>query len=219
MNASFNRCLTRSLKTPVMIISLVILSSLVFGIQTQVFAADNPYLKCPDCNDTSNIQQIPPLGITVTTNKPSYNDGDTLTISGSVQDYISDTPVTIRIMSPTGLVVKIDQVDVNADRTYSESILPSNINWQGAGTYHVMVQYGSPDRSTQTTFQFVGTSTTQTGNATTLSPIPAPSQPMASKIPHWVKTVFSLYGQGQISDDDLISALRFLIQTGVIKVS
>lgn len=213
--------MTRMQKSTFIIILLVIFSSLVFGIQTQVFAADNPYLKCPDCNDTSNIQQIPPLGITITTNKSSYNDGDTLTISGSVQDYISDTPVTIRIMGPTGLVVKIDHVDVNSDRTYSESILPSNINWQGTGTYHVMVQYGSPDRSTQTTFQFVGTSTTQTGNATTPAPIssPEPSQPVASKIPHWVKTVFNLYGQGQISDDDLISALRFLIQTGVIRVS
>lgn len=135
-------------------------------MQTQVFAASNPYLGCPDCNSTSNVQQIPSLGITVTTNKPSYNNGDTLTISGSTQDYISGTPITIRITSPTGLVVKVDQVDMGSDRTYSESIPPSNISWNGAGTYQVMVQYGSPNRSAQTTFQFIGTSTVQTGNTT-----------------------------------------------------
>lgn len=208
-------------RIPITIIFLAIISSLVFGMHTQTFAADNPYLRCPDCNDTSNTQQIPSIAITVTTDKPSYNNGDTLTISGSVQDYISDTPVSLRIISPTGLIVKIDQVNVNSDRTYSESILPSNINWQGAGTYHVMVQYGSPDRSTQTTFQFVATNTTQTGNTTTPSPtpVPEPSPPMTSKIPHWVKTLFSLYGQGQVSDDDLINALKFLIQTGIIQVS
>ena len=207
---------------------------------TPVFGADNPYLRCPDCNDTSNIQQIPSTGVvTVTTNKQSYNNEDTLTISGSVQDYVSDTPVTVRIMSPTGLMVKIDQVDVNSDRTYSESISPSNINWQGAGTYKVMVQYGSPDRLAQTTFQFIGISITQTGNSQNSPPPPNNStgnlnnsytihtqnqttQTTVSTtpvIPHWVKTVFNLYGQGQISDDDLISALRFLIQAGVIRVS
>ena len=215
------------------IISLALLSSLVFDIHPQVFAASNPYLGCPDCNSTSNIQQIP-SGVTVTTNKISYNNGDTLTISGSVQDYISDTPIIVTITSPSGLVVKSDQVTVNSDRTYSESIQTSNISWQGAGTYHIMVQYGSPDRSAQTTFAYASNNQNltcsdcnETGNMSQTQPVPTPvpaptpepPQPAASKIPHWVKTLFNLYGQGQVSDDDLINALKFLIQTRVIRVS
>lgn len=352
-------------RIPLMIISLVLFSSLIFGMESQAFASP-AILNGSSTNPTSitsgNVGEI-----TVTTDKTSYNNGDTLTISGSVQDYISGTPVTIRIISPVGLITKVDQVDVGSDRTYSESISSSNINWSGAGAYQVKVQYGSADRTAQTAFQFTGISTTQTGNPiptnttptsplitvsivkssyyygdtitvfgtvqqvvsgtpvsiqildpsynvammdqadvsqdgkyiisktaagpywkldglytiivqygppnikaeTTFTfvtrnpylqcpdcndtsgiqqipttphhnpnlecpdcnntgnatqtppptPVPTPIPPTVSKIPHWVKTVFNLYGQGQISDDDLISALKFLIQTGVIKVS
>ena len=42
---------------------------------------------------------------------------------------------------------------------------------------------------------------------------------LAPKIPNWVKAVFGYYAQGNLSDDDLIKALQFLIQQGIIKVS
>lgn len=38
------------------------------------------------------------------------------------------------------------------------------------------------------------------------------------KIPSWVKTLFTFYAEGGISDDDLINALQFLIQQGIIAV-
>src|SRR5579872_3273694 len=60
--------------------------------------------------------------VTVTTDKASYNDGDKVTISGSTQDYISGTPITVRIISPIGNIVKVDQVDLGSDRTFSTSI-------------------------------------------------------------------------------------------------
>src|SRR5579872_4604229 len=101
--------------------------------------------------------------VTVTTDKPSYNDGDKVMISGSTQDYISDTPITLQIISPIGNIVKIDQVDLGSDRTFSTSIMATGALWQEAGAYTVKVQYGSSDRTAQTTFQFAG-STGGTGN-------------------------------------------------------
>ena len=98
--------------------------------------------------------------IIVTTDKTSYNDGDKVMISGSTQDYISDTPITVRIISPIGNIVKVDQVDLGSDRTFSTSITATGALWQEAGAYTVKVQYGSPDRTAQTTFQFAGSSTT-----------------------------------------------------------
>ena len=41
----------------------------------------------------------------------------------------------------------------------------------------------------------------------------------AEKIPDWVKGVFNWYAQGNISEDDLIQALQFLIDAGVIDVA
>ena len=94
--------------------------------------------------------------ITVTTDKPSYNDGDKVTISGTSSDYISGTPVTVMIRNPIGNIIKIDQVDLGTDKTYSTTVTASGGLWQAAGTYTVSVQFGSKDRSAQTTFQFAG---------------------------------------------------------------
>ncbi len=99
----------------------------------------------------------PSIGlITVTTDKPSYNDGDKIMISGSTRDYISETPVTVIIRNPIGNLIKVDQVELGTDKTYSTSIMAGGGLWQAAGTYTVTVQFGSKDRSAQTTFQFAG---------------------------------------------------------------
>ncbi len=123
------------------------------------FAASSALLNNTGVNPTSatsgNMGEI-----TVTTDKTSYNDGDKVMISGSTQDYISDTPITVRIISPIGNIVKVDQVDLGSDRTFSTSITATGALWQEAGAYTVKVQYGSPDRTAQTTFQFAGSSTT-----------------------------------------------------------
>src|SRR5574340_457412 len=102
--------------------------------------------------------------VTVTTDKASYNDGDKVTISGSTQDYISGTPITVRIISPIGNIVKVDQVDLGSDRTFSTSITATGALWQEAGAYTVKVQFGSAARTAQTTFQFSGSSVSGGGN-------------------------------------------------------
>jgi predicted secreted protein with PEFG-CTERM motif len=110
------------------------------------------------------VSQFTPSGIiSVTTDKTTYNDGDKIIISGRVQDYISDTPVTIRIISPIGNIVKVDQVDLASDRTFSTPITAIGTLWQESGAYTVKVQYGSKDRASETTFQFAGSSTIPTG--------------------------------------------------------
>jgi len=38
------------------------------------------------------------------------------------------------------------------------------------------------------------------------------------KIPDWIKTIFKFYVEGQISENDMIEALQFLIKEGIIKV-
>jgi L-ascorbate metabolism protein UlaG (beta-lactamase superfamily) len=38
------------------------------------------------------------------------------------------------------------------------------------------------------------------------------------KIPEWVRNIFIWYGEDQISEDELIGALQYLIQEGIIKV-
>jgi predicted secreted protein with PEFG-CTERM motif len=121
-------------------------------------------------NDTSGNTNPLAIGagqsgaITVTTDKPSYNDGDKITISGSTQEYISGTPITIQVISPIGNRVQFAQVDLSSDRTFSTTITGSGPLWKEAGAYQVIVQFGSKDRSAETTFQFSGSAGGQVGN-------------------------------------------------------
>jgi predicted secreted protein with PEFG-CTERM motif len=115
----------------------------------------NPYPQPPYAN--TNPTTTTGVPITVTTDKPSYNDGDKLTISGTTQDFISGTPVSVIVRNPIGNVVQIAQVDLGSDRTYSTTITVGGSSlWQAAGTYEVDVQFGSKDRSAKTTFEFTG---------------------------------------------------------------
>jgi len=41
---------------------------------------------------------------------------------------------------------------------------------------------------------------------------------IAQIIPEWVRNIFLWYGQGQIGENDLINAIQYLIQEGIIKV-
>ena len=43
-------------------------------------------------------------------------------------------------------------------------------------------------------------------------------EPEESKIPAWIQNVFKFYGDGLISDDELINAIKFLVEQGVIKL-
>ena len=40
----------------------------------------------------------------------------------------------------------------------------------------------------------------------------------STQIPDWVKNIFLWYGQGQVSDDEIISAIQYLVKEGIIKL-
>ena len=41
----------------------------------------------------------------------------------------------------------------------------------------------------------------------------------SKKIPDWVKNIFIWYGQDQVSEDDVLNAIKFLINQGIIKLN
>ena len=44
------------------------------------------------------------------------------------------------------------------------------------------------------------------------------SQGEVNPIPYWIKIIFSMYAQELISDKELINALQYLIQVGIIEL-
>ena len=57
--------------------------------------------------------------IIVMTDKSSYNDGDTIIISGEVLVLLSGFQVSLQIFAPNGNIVNVQQFDVDEDRMFS----------------------------------------------------------------------------------------------------
>jgi len=136
-------------------ISLLVLIICAVGI-SPIFASTTSLQN----STISNPNLVNPIAstadISVTTDKLTYDDGDLVKVTGFTQDYMSSTPVTLMIVSPIGNIVKIDQVSVGPDRSFSITITATGTLWKEAGAYTVKVQFGSKDRTAETTFHFSG---------------------------------------------------------------
>jgi len=96
--------------------------------------------------------------ITIETDSSSYEEGEVITVSGSVSDFRESDPytnfdVTIRLIAPNNNIVSISQVSLD-DGFYSTSILAQGPLWNLDGDYTVSASQGS-DRNASTTFTFV----------------------------------------------------------------
>ena len=97
--------------------------------------------------------------ITVTIDSSSYEEGDTINISGSVSDYnasdsYSNFDVTLRLLDPKNNIINISQISPNSDGSYSTSILADGPLWKFDGDYTISVSHGS-DKVNSVVFVFV----------------------------------------------------------------
>ena len=90
--------------------------------------------------------------ISVETNSNSYNEGETIVISGKVSTIIIDTPVTMQLFSQDNLV-DIAQITVAEDGNYSHTVRAEGPLWSKAGEYTIRVSFGEGNiAETQFTF-------------------------------------------------------------------
>tara|TARA_Y100000310_G_scaffold26389_1_gene25152 strand:- start:235 stop:894 length:660 start_codon:yes stop_codon:yes gene_type:complete len=96
--------------------------------------------------------------VTVTTDSSSYQEGEMISISGSVSDYDESDPyknydVTLRLLDPNNNIISISQISLNSDGSYSTFILAQGPLWKFDGEYTISVNHGS-DRNASATFVF-----------------------------------------------------------------
>jgi len=91
--------------------------------------------------------------LSVETDRSSYNDGDTIRISGNAEIIESDVPVpvTIIIVDPAGDITAISQVYPSSDGRFSHTITAGGV-MQITGDYEVSAQYGA--QKVYTSFSF-----------------------------------------------------------------
>ena len=79
--------------------------------------------------------------IIVSTDKSSYSDGETVTISGEIKNMVPGDQLSILIQSPNGNLVALDQLTVGTDNQFSTEIKVGGKLMKTEGTYSVKVQY------------------------------------------------------------------------------
>ncbi|OLC33205.1 MAG: hypothetical protein AUH84_07375 [Thaumarchaeota archaeon 13_1_40CM_4_38_7] len=164
-----------------------------------------------------DIQSQSIQSVTVTTDKPSYTKGDSIVISGSVNPFDPYNFLTLQITNPDGKPVGYEQPHFLQDGSYHVTIGTGSPLWINDGTYSVKVLYGSPRDTQNQSSSYVQATTTFTFSTQSQSENNQSPQ-VQSKIPAWVRNIFVWYGQDKISDDDLLNAIKFLVESNIIQL-
>ena len=119
----------------------ILATAAIVGV-VPAFASNNPYLACPDCNDNSTTQQIPPIPLVVSTDKHVYDHSSQISINGHVRNPYPGQDVTVKITSPSGNVVSVSQVAVDNNGDFTKIVSTAGNLWFENGQYTVAVQQG-----------------------------------------------------------------------------
>ncbi|MEX0656629.1 MAG: plastocyanin/azurin family copper-binding protein [Nitrosopumilaceae archaeon] len=100
----------------------------------------------------------PMPSISIYTSSRTYRGGDIIQIFGEVKNPVDTTPVSLRIISPNGNIVTIEQVDLDRSGKFSASISYTQGSlWNLSGTYTVDADHGLTAQNIATaitTFEF-----------------------------------------------------------------
>jgi len=97
----------------------------------------------------------PIYATTLSVDKSTYENGDTIVLSGFVAPVVADEWVTVQILDPPqSIFVHIDSFPPNSDGSFSRSYKAEGPNWYMDGIYILKIFYIG--ESFQTTFDSFG---------------------------------------------------------------
>ena len=88
---------------------------------------------------TPSFAQESLLSVNVSNN--SFEEGETIVISGKVSIIVPERPVTIQIFNE-GNLIEIAQLVVAQDGSFTHTIIAQGPQWQNEGDYTVRASYG-----------------------------------------------------------------------------
>ena len=89
--------------------------------------------------------------ITLTADNTAYQEGDVITITGSIEKVIPGMPVTLQVFFEKNLI-QVSQVKVSQDGEFTDTFTAAGPQWQNEGTVIIKSDYGGA--STELNIEF-----------------------------------------------------------------
>ena len=90
--------------------------------------------------------------ITLSSDNTAYQEGDVITITGTIEKVIPGMPVSLQVFFEKNLM-QVSQVNVSQDGKFSDTITAAGPQWQNEGTVTIKANYGG-DTSTELNIEF-----------------------------------------------------------------
>ena len=100
--------------------------------------------------------------ITLTSDNTAYQEGDVITITGTIEKVIPEMPVTLQIFFEKNLI-QVSQVKVSQDGKFTDTFTAAGPQWQNEGTVIIKADYGGASTELNIEF-FKNTSGVYTSN-------------------------------------------------------
>lgn len=140
---------------------------------------------------------------TVKTDKESYFNNETIQISGVVNDTSQIMPLTLQIFDSQRNLVFLGSISLLSDHSFVYNLKASDSIFKHTGTYKIKAFYGFPATVTDANLFFDNQSNT--------------SSNVDYNIPSWIKNNAKWWSDNQISDQDFIKGVKFLVKAGDLK--
>ncbi len=135
----------------------------------------------------------------------SYNLGDTITFSGSVNKYDENRNLRISIFDSSNNFILTQKTSVNTDGTFLHSILLNEKFFDGK--FIVKAQYGTSQAPVKKmSFEINSNDVTMEEKLTSV------------KIPDWIKNNAGWWADGLIDDNSFVEGFQFLIKEGLMEI-
>ena len=86
-------------------------------------------------------EQLGAQKITLSSDNTAYQEGDIITITGTIEKVIPDMPVSLQVFFEKNLI-QIDQVSVSQDGKFSATVTTGGEKWENEGTVTIRASYG-----------------------------------------------------------------------------
>jgi hypothetical protein len=91
---------------------------------------------------------------TVNTDKTNYSEGDTIYVSGNVDEVLFGYEVSLMVIAPNGNIISIDKLTADPDKKYHTEITADSTLMKIPGIYNIIAMYSEENGSAKTTFIF-----------------------------------------------------------------